>query len=233
MAYNVLLDSNQHRNLRILTERRADLGDDVMYVPTFPAEFRNLQAHFPIVFVKAEHPAFVPVALFGFREKQNLFLGPNGWDVPYLPLTLERLPFLIGKAHENHMVNVDLDSPRVSATEGERVFRDDGSPTEFLDRISEVLGTIHQGLPGTQPFVDALLEHHLLESFVLDIQFADGRQHEFGGFYTVQEERLGALDRDAVWNLHERGYLAAIYMVVASLSNFRMLIERANRQHSP
>ena len=91
------------------------------------------------------------------------------------------------------------------------------------------LGTLDQGIEGTAPFIAALIEHNLLESFVLDMQFKDGAQHRFAGFYTIQEERLAKLDAAALGKLHERGYLQPIYMVIASFSNFRGLIERASR----
>ena len=64
---------------------------------------------------------------------------------------------------------------------------------------------------------------------MIDIQFKDGAQHRFGGFYTIQEERLAKLDGAALGKLHERGYLQPVYMVIASFSNFRGLIERASR----
>ena len=64
---------------------------------------------------------------------------------------------------------------------------------------------------------------------MLDIQFLDGAQHRFAGFYTIQEERLGKLDAAALGKLHERGYLLPIYMVIASFANFRSLIERASK----
>ena len=67
------------------------------------------------------------------------------------------------------MVHIDLDSPRVSRTDGEPLFREHGGTTEFLERMNSVLLAIHEGLDGTPPFVAALLEHELLESFVFDI----------------------------------------------------------------
>jgi hypothetical protein len=127
------------------------------------------------------------------------------------------------------MLHIDLDHPRVSRTHGEPLFREHGGTTEFLDRASAMLASIHQGLPATQPFVTALVELNLLESFALDIQFGDGAQHRFAGFHTVHEERLGKLDAQTLGRLHERGYLQAIFMLIASLAHFRDLIERASR----
>ena len=37
MANNVLLNNIDHRDLRVITTRAADYGDDVMFAITFPA----------------------------------------------------------------------------------------------------------------------------------------------------------------------------------------------------
>ena len=117
MTQHALLNNVAHKDLRVITRRAAEYGDDVMAVLTFPAEFRNVQAHFPIVFTKSAEGVFSPLALFGFREKQNLFLGSNGWDAAYVPLMLDRQPFLIGKAsNAEQVIHIDLDSPRISRT---------------------------------------------------------------------------------------------------------------------
>jgi len=230
MSKHALLNNIEHRDLKVVTTRSAELGDNVMAVLTFPAEFRNIQAHYPIVFTKSHDGVYSPLALFGFREKQNLFLAPNGWDAPYVPLMIERVPFLIGTSSTaDKVIHIDLDSPRVSRTAGEAVFLEHGGNTEYLERIGSMLAMIHEGIAVTAPFMAALQEYNLLESFALDIRFRDGTEHRFAGFYTVQEDRLNALDGGALGKLHERGYLQAIYMIIASLSNFRALIERASK----
>lgn len=229
MTRNVLLNNVEHKDLRIITDRGAAYGDDVMFAVTFASEFRNLQAHYPIVFQKSrDGTSFQPVALFGFRDGQNLFLRGNRWDAHYVPLAIERQPFLIGLDGDELMVHVDLDHPRVNATEGEAVFLPYGGMTEYLDRISSVLLTIHQGLQSNKAFAAALLQHELLEPFALDIERADGSQHRFSGFYTIHEERLQKLDGRALDQLNQAGHLFAIYMAVASLSRLRDLIERAS-----
>jgi hypothetical protein len=240
MPNHALLNNVDHKQLRIVTARGAAYGDAVMSALTFPAEFRELQAHYPIVFAKnADGTGFDPIALFGFQQGENLFLGSgpglgNGWDAPYIPLTVERQPFLIGRpaaggAEEGLMMHVDLDSPRVGTTDGEPLFLSYGGSSEYLERISRVLRSIHDGLETSQGFVEALLHLELLESFVLDIELDDGSQNRLAGFYTINEERLAALKPEQLGRLHEVGYLQAIYMAVASLSQFRALIDRKNR----
>ncbi|MEP6503331.1 MAG: SapC family protein [Betaproteobacteria bacterium] len=228
---SVLLDNVTHRDLRVITTRGADWGDDVMSTPVFVSEFRSVQAHYPIVFHKATpDTAPQPVALLGLRNGENLFLDARGWDAHYVPLALERGPFMIGRAGEDLLVNIDLDSPRIGRGEGAPVFLPHGGSTEYLDRINSVLLAIHEGVQALPAFVDALLHFELLESFVLDIAAADGSQNRLAGFYTLAEERLAVLSANALGQLHERGYLAAIYMVMASTSHLRDLIERHNRR---
>lgn len=230
MARHAQLNNIDHRDLRVITERGAAWGDDVMSALTFPAEFRNLQACYPIVFQKAADGSFQPVALLGFQTGQNLFLDERGWDALYLPLAIERQPFLIGLSVEGEpMMHIDLDHPRVGHDRGEPLFRTHGGTTEFLDRMASTLQALHEGLQAVPGFVDALLRHELLESFVLDITLDDGAQHRLAGFYTINEERLSRLDGEALAVLHVEGHLEAIYMAIASLSRFRDLIERVRR----
>jgi len=229
MPTPVLLNNVEHHDLRVITRRSAALGDNLMMAATFPAEFRDVQACYPIVFRKTtDGLGFEPVALFGLQEGQNLFLQGERWEAPYIPLMVERQPFLIGVNGSELMVNVDLDHPRISRTEGEEVFKPHGGHTEYLERANSVLFTIHQGMQTLPGFLAALVEHELLESFALDIELNDGSQNRLIGFYTINEDRLQALSGEAIAKLHLAGYLQPIYLVIASLSNFRMLIDRKN-----
>lgn len=229
MPTPVLLNNIEHHDLRVITTRGAEYGDQVMSVTTFPSEFRDIQACFPIVFRKASDGlGFEPIALMGLQDGENLFLNGQRWEAPYVPMMLERQPFLIGVSGEELMVNVDLDHPRVSRTEGEPVFLQHGGSTEFLERSNSLLFAIHQGLQSLPGWLAALLEHELLESFVLEVELNDGSQNRLVGLYTINEDRLQALSGEAIAGLHARGYLQPIYMVLASLSNFRMLIDRKN-----
>jgi two-component sensor histidine kinase len=226
----VPLDNNTHRDLRIVTARGAAWGDDVMTTPVFLSEFRSAQASYPIVFQPADNgPGMQPVALLGLRSGENLFLDAHGWDATYIPLALERGPFMIGRTADQLMIHVDIDSPRIGRGEGEPVFLPHGATTEYLERVNAVLGAIHHGVETMPAFVAALLRHELLESFVVDIEAADGSQNRLAGFHTIHEERLAALDAASIAELHGAGYLSAIYMVLASTAHLRDLIERYNK----
>lgn len=231
MSTPVLLNNVDHQDLRVLTQRGPAYGDNVMLVQTFVAEFRELQAHYPIVFQKSAQGSFHPVALLGFQPGQNLFLTDTGWDASYLPLAIEREPFFIGRQGEELLVHVDVDSPRIgSGTEGQALFLPHGGSSEYLERMTSVLLAIHEGLQTTPAFVAALLAHELLESFVLDVEGPDGSQARLAGFYTINEDRLARLQGDALDSLHRAGHLQAVYMALASLGQLRGLIERQQRR---
>jgi hypothetical protein len=233
MPNPVLLNNIDHKDLRVITTHSAKYGDDVMVAYSFASEFRNLQAHYPIVFFKGEDGTrFSAGALLGFEEGENLFLKDDTWDATYVPLAMQHRPFLIGQSGGEMVMHVDLDHPRISRTEGEPVFLEYGGSSEFVERMGSTLRAIHEGLQTAPAFSAALLEHKLLESFVFDITLANGSQHRLSGFYTINEERLNALDGATLESLNKAGYLQPIYMVIASLSNLRALAERKLKAHA-
>ena len=220
-----LLDNITHKDLRVITQRGAAWGDDVMSCIVTHEEFRSLQAHYPIVFQRNAQGQMQPLALFGLQEGRNLFLDSQGWTVPYLPLTMQRGPFMIGVNEDELRMLVDMASPRIgNGAEGVAVFLPQGGHSEFLEHANSVLKALHEGLQATPDFVEALLAHDLLEPFVLDVERPDGSHGRLVGLHTINEERLAALDEKAVGLLHQAEYLLPIYMAIASMSNLHALI---------
>ncbi|MGZ5201156.1 MAG: SapC family protein [Telluria sp.] len=232
MTHPVLLHNVEHKDLRVITSRGAAWGDDVMCSLTFPLEFRHVQAHYPIVFRRTADGGFDALALFGFEDGENLFLGAGGWDAHYIPLAVERQPFLIGRHGDELNVHIDIDHQRVSRTEGLPLFLPFGGTSEYLERINSVLRTIHGGVQAMPAFAAALAEHELLEPFVAEIELKDGSHHRLMGYHTINEERLQALPGAALERLSRDGHLQPIYMAVASLAHFRGLIARRERRHA-
>ena len=237
MAKHELLNNITHKDLRIVTRRSAEFGDDIASVLTFPSEFRNILGEFPICICKdPDSGKFHFAALMGFEDKENLFLVDDKWDASYIPLMLERQPFLIGQKQldssgdEQILVHIDMESSRVSSTDGELVFLEKGGNSAYLQRISSVLQAIYDGGKQSQLFIEQLLKHELVESFSLDVELDDGSKNQLKGFYTISEEKLGKLPIDVLEGFMRSGMLQGIYMVIASLSNFRNLIARKNKQ---
>ncbi len=233
MSNHQTLNNSDHGDLRVHTEAGTEHGDSVMACLTVPAEFRQVQGHFPIVFRRdIETGNFSALALFGFENGENLFLEGTRWDARYRPLALAIQPFLVGRPAAKDgeaQVHIDMSHPRIAQNgEGTRVFDEDGKPTPYLEAIAEKLGDLDFGYRESPAFFAALERYALLEPFTLEVPLDDGSKHSLVGFHTIDESRLAGLDGEALGVLHAEGHLLPIFMVLASLSQFSELVARKN-----
>lgn len=240
MSNFVLLNNIAHKNLRVAREHSAQYGDNEMSALVFPQEFRAVQNEYPIFFQKnPESGKFYALALFGLRHDENLFLTEAGWDAHYIPASVKRRPFLIGiqppkpdedPTKSNLMVYVDMDSPRVSETQGDAVFLPHGGYSTYLETVVDLLDYIKYGTDLNDSFVATLLQYELLEVVSVDISLKNGEQNNLSGMYTINEDKLTALGAAALTALHNKGYLEFIYMALASQSNVTKLIARIEKR---
>lgn len=237
MANHQLLDNITHKDIRVITAQHPKFGDTHSYTRIVLSELKAAQSNYPLLFKKeAETGQFEIMAMFGLAEQENLFLDDNGWHAHYLPLTIQRRPFLIGfqssddpaSPGDKPVVHIDMDSPRISSTEGEAIFLPQGGQSPYLQHISSVLKAIHEGHQQTQHFVEALQAMALIEAVDLKVQLKDDSKIELTGLYTIQEDNLRTLSVEQVAELHRRGYMEAVYMMVASLQNMTKVIELKN-----
>ena len=236
MTRAVQLNNVEHATLRVRTERRADLGDALMSCPIFPHEFRRAQAHYPIVFAREGATGrYRPHALFGLEQGENLFLaqdGAPGWDAAYVPLAIRMQPFLIGRDQEGGLeVHVNLDSPRVVATEGgdgEPVFLPEGGQAPLLQEAAQTLAEIAEGDRQSTAYCALLDELKLIEPFTLDVTLDDGTQGQLSGYAVVAEERLSSLGGADLERLQHAHALLPTFLAVASVSRLEDLVARRN-----
>lgn len=235
MTNLALLNNVDHQDVRIITERSAKYGDDVMYAMIFPHEFRDAQTCYPILFQKDEKDQFFPLALFGFQQRENLFLDDEGWHADYVPAMIRRQPFLIGFQQTKQgdgttrMMSIDMDHPRVSTKDGERLFQPLGGRTPYLDETANLLEAIYQGTEHNARFIAALVEHNLIESITVDITLNDGSRNQLLGFHAINEERVQELTGETLEEFSRNGFLMPVFMALASMTNIRALINMKNR----
>ncbi|PZO72193.1 MAG: multidrug transporter [Sphingomonas taxi] len=232
MSDHVILTADDHRDLRIRTERAPELGDAVMTCITVPSEFRRVQTHYPILFqLDQTRDTFTALAMFGFEPGENLFLTEAGWDARYRPLAIDSQPFLVGRgAGDVRQVHIDMASPRIGAGEGTRVFDDTGRPTPYLERIADQLRALDTDYVASADFFAALRRYELLEPLTMDVTLDDGSKNRLVGYHVIDEDRLVALDGVAVADLHASGHMMPIFMALASLGNIGDLVARKNRR---
>ncbi len=241
MPNHQLLDNINHKYLHVINEYRPGLGDEDSHANIVISEFREAQAHYPLFFRKhGETGQFEVISIFGFGKNENLYLTENGWGANYIPLSVQRRPFLIGFQNvqkdgvlqQEPVVFVDMDSPKVvpqgSSDQGTRVFLEMGGQTEYLQNINSILQTLHTGHQQTKAFIDFLVEQDLIESVVIKVTLNDNSNNELNSLYTVNEEKVAGLTGDNLNALHAKGYLQLIHMMQASFANLSELIEKKN-----
>jgi hypothetical protein len=239
-----MLNNVTHKNLRVITRHSADYGDNVGSVVTFPTEYGDVQREYPILFRKdGATGEFLSVALLGFEKNENLFLDETGWNASYIPGIVARGPFLIGfqereaggEVRRDPVIHVDMDNPRVSETEGEPVFLENGGNSRYIERIATILNGIHDGMAASKAMFAAFTAMELIEPVQLEIQMSPEERHHLQGYYTINEEKLAGLDGDSLARLNKAAFLQGAFLVVASHSNVKKLIDlkhqRRRRDH--
>jgi hypothetical protein len=228
--------AEDHRDLRVQAAPSEALGDAVMTCLTIPIEFRRVQNEFPILFQRdPETGRFHALALMGFEEGENLFFEDGRWTARYRPLVLAIQPFRIGRSTNPDwpgQVHIDLSHPRSGDAEGVRVFEDDGHPSPYLEKISDMLHQLDVGVREAASFFEAMERYQLLEPFALDVTLNNGTESRLVGYHIINEERLQDLEPGAIAELHRDGHLMPMFMALASLANMTDLVNRRDRRDS-
>ena len=239
MTRHVMLNNIAHKDLRVVTRYGAEFGDNVGTMMVVPTEFADVQREYPIFFRKdAATGEFSAFALLGFSKDENLFLEDGAWKAAYVPGVIARGPFLIGfqerregsDVQREAVIHVDLDDPRISATDGEPVFLPQGGNSRYLDRIVGILNGIRTGLEVSKAMFAAFAPAELIEPVKIEVKFNSEEQYDLLGMHTINQKKLADLDAETLHKLNRSGFLQAAFLVTSSLNNVQRLIEMKGRR---
>jgi len=220
-----ILNNEAHRLLRVDGRASAAYGDGQRFVQVMVSEFAQLMVHYPVLFSKDPTTGQVYCGvMLGYDEGENLYLDEWRQGRAYRPLTLQRAPFC---AHGRNLA-LDLDHPRVGVEAGEPLFTRDGRPTPYLESVMRAFRYLRRGMWETKVFVTRLLELKLIEPIDLEVEFDDGSKREGVGLYTIDQGAVAALGDAVIVELHHRGYLRLIDLMIASLKQLSVLTSRKN-----
>jgi hypothetical protein len=227
-----ILTSDQHRSIAVDTRARPEYGDMVNRAVALSAEFNELHREYPLLLRKIdEAPGFVAHAILGFEKDENLFVEGERWISTFIPATLARGPFSLGyiRAGEGDAepagikVMIDEQHPRLRA-DGQPVFLPLGGETPYLEGIKRVLQTVDAGLRTDRILYRELVAMDLLEQVKIEISVFAELRYDFSGYYTINQEKLAALNAEQLFRLHRLGLLAPVYFLISSLGNFQKLV---------
>ena len=226
MTQVVPLNPTAHGKLRVKGQADVQASAGQQILPLVVHEFTQAGNDTPVVFVKdATNEQFQPVQLLGLAQGENLLVDGQRWLGGYIPFILRGAPFRLMKTSpdaEQVTVGIDEDSPLVSEEEGEALFNEDGSPSDYLQQRRDDLQRYVQQGQLTEAFVKRLMELDLLVPQELNLELA-GQKSNITGIYLVSEQKLRELDDATTLDLNRRGFLVAIHAHLMSLGQTRRL----------
>jgi hypothetical protein len=151
-------------------------------------------------------------------------------------MLLQRGPLLIGTdpsdsdEEATRFVAINCEHSSVTRTEGIKLFTDEGENTPYLDRLATLLEGIHQGAKQAEEFTQLLSHLELISPLNFQIPLANGKTLELTGLHGIDDEKLHKADDGTIIELQRHGYLSSCFMMIASLSQFKQLINLKNQR---
>ena len=223
----VSLNSETHKDLRIKPQSGYGYAAKTNSVPLVALEFADAGRDYPIAFVKSGDGAFLPVALLGLRENENLFVADDGrWDARYIPAFVRRYPFVPADVGQGEVVIcIDEAAQCLSRDKGNLIF-EGGKPGPHLENMLALMRDYQAQAQRTQEFSKRLQDSDLLVESNAQAQLPDGSSFRLNGLFVVDEKRLQGLDKDKAYALFTTGELGLIYAHLLSLGNLQRLVEK-------
>ncbi len=225
----VPLNSERHRNLKIAPSKDGfSFATKTNSVPLMGVEFMEAAKEYPVVFASTGG-SFVPVALVGLRNEENLFVDAEGkWDARYVPAFARRYPFVLAQGGPEGSLTVCIDEtfPGFNADTGEALFEINGEQSARLKEIVAFLNDFHGQAQRTEQFVQRLQQQGLLVELTARARMSDGREMTMAGLFAIDEAKLLQLDDAVALEMFRSGEMALAYSHLVSLSNVQRLVDR-------
>ncbi|MEQ5808788.1 SapC family protein [Alteromonas sp. NFXS44] len=235
MAINYTpLNKEKHKDVKIAVNNAFAFAKNTHLSAASIREYAQLASTMPIVFIQDPNSdRYHTVAMLGMEQNQNLFLATDKWKGPHVPMNILRYPFDVRPEGEKLGVYIDEESELVGKEEGQPLFKEDGSPSEFLDNRQKFLGDLANSEMLTQRFIQKVVELELLDAIQIRLTYKDGQQRNVTGMYSINEKRLMELPEEKALELHKQGFLGALYAVMMSLGQLNRLVELSNDTANP
>ncbi len=225
----VSLHRDRHRQLRLKAgEQRFGFARETNSVLLAASELAQACLDYPCVFITTEQ-GHAMAALVGLRDKENLFVDPEGHWTPgsYVPAFIRRYPFVLAESGSagQYTVCVDESYAGLNESEGEALFDADGSDSSWLQQAKNFLLQFRQEMDASHQFAERLAALGLLAERQINFEL-QGRSFKLSGFKLIDEQKLLALPPDTVQELFAKGWLGLAYASLLSQAQVPRLAAR-------
>jgi len=225
----VPVSMQRHKEWSVKTGANYKFAGEVNSMPLMAVEFPNAAAEYAVVFAGTKD-AVMPAIILGVRDKENLYLKDDGgWEARYVPAFVRRYPFVFSGSEDGKTFTLCIDESFSGCNQegrGERLFDAEGEQSQYLGSILAFLKDYQAHFQRTQAFCKRIKDLDLLEPMRAQITLNSGEQMALEGFMAVNRERLKKLTGDQLADLARTDELELLYLHLASMRNFRAMVER-------
>jgi hypothetical protein len=229
-----LLNTDQHRNLRINTELLDTPENRTNITLVTVGELSTLVHEYPVFITKSPTTGQLQLAaILGFNANENLYLQDNKWQATYLPLDILRRPFQAYVPDSTKLnqgrIAIDISSTQVSDKEGAALFDDKGEATDYLKKVQSTFAQLMAGTEQTKQILAKADELKLIESIDLNIEIPGVGKTSLNGLLSFNKEALTALKGDDLQQAHDSGILQVSHLILSSSLHLQKLINWSSK----
>lgn len=225
----VPVSSEAHKDVSLRVAGDYTFAKEVNSVPLVAAEFRAAAPDSTIVFA-GEGDEVMPVVILGLRDKENLYVDPDGsWNGRYIPAFMRRYPFVFASSEDgkNFTLFIDDEYDGVNKDgEGEKLFDSRGERTSYLGQVLDFMREYQSQFARTKAFCKRLHELGLLEPMHAQYTLPDGSPGRLAGFSAVNREKLKELSGETLEQMLKTDELELLFVHLQSLNNLQPLMEK-------
>jgi hypothetical protein len=225
----VVLEAARHAKSGVTPTASFAFAKGVNALPINAIEFIETVKSYPIVFNVVNDVA-TPLAVVGM-EQENLFITAEGqWrEGDYVPAYLRQYPFVFYEEPNSNRfyLCIDESSEQFHAEAGENVNKlyEGQEPSELTKHALEFCSAYYRHHAITKNLCADLVKHGLLNSYHSKVTKPDGREINLAGFSMIDEAAFNKLSEKTFLEFREKGWLAFIYLALASASNWKRLAD--------
>ena len=221
-----LVDPNGHKDFRVNTLLADCPHNHVNVAAVVANELSTLCHEYPIFVTRNPNTSQYQLsAILGLKSGQNLYLQDGKWNSDYIPMDIARRPFQLFASDETNQhghLTIDMTSPQVQQEVGERLFEEDGSPSEYMQRIHKTFSSLMGNAQLTNNIMKLAEELDLIESLDMTFEFQSG-DVSLNGVYGFSGEKISQLAGENLQKAHEQGVLQVAHLVMSSAVNLNKL----------
>ena len=226
-----ILDAKRHAKSGVSTASGFGFARTTNSIPLSIVEFSEAAKSYPIVFAGGE--AMLPAAVLGL-EQANYFVNKKGqWLQPnYVPAHARQYPVIFFEQPEEDrfVLCIDESSPQFQLEKDdatEALYNADGTPSDLGKRALEFCTDCYRQHLITRQFSEDLIKYKLLAPFHSEAKLNSGKTMQLTGFQMIDEAAFNALSDEVYLEFRKKGWLPAIHFALASVSNWKRLVELA------